>query len=134
MLTGLNRLFTILMVSAVLFSSNGLVLSIHSCLFNNSKEIDLFTDSDCCKDIDDCHNEGPCKEKKVNPTCCTSEITYLKTASVFLNKKVFHDVCFNVFEQTVSYLIPRTFSIHYPENGFLNKPAPFKLRQIPMLI
>ncbi len=134
MLSGFNRLFTILMVSAVLFSSNGLVLSIHSCLFNNSKEIALFSDSDCCRDINDCHNEAPGKENKVNTTCCTSEITYLKTASLFLNKKVFQVVCFNLFEPTVSFLISPTFSFNYPENGYLNKPTPFKLRQIPMLI
>ena len=122
------------MVPAILFSSNGLVLSIHSCLFNSSKEIALFSESDCCKITDDCHNEIPGKEKKVNSTCCNSELTYLKTGSLFLNKKVLVITLFNQFEQSVSFLFHPNYPEYYIDNGFSNKPIPFTIRKTPMLI
>lgn len=135
MLSGFNRPFITLLVLAILFSSNGLVLSLHTCLANNSKEIELFSEQSCCMDMEDCHNEGSGKEKKVNETCCSSEYSYLKTANLFLCKKDFQTSYLYPFERSFSAIFNRAdLKLFFSGNNYLNKTFQIRKLNSPMLI
>jgi hypothetical protein len=98
--------FIYLSASSILVSGNGIVLSIHTCLFNSEKNISLFKENSCCsskeKSCDSCnHDEKP----SVTTKCCTSEVSYHKINTTFLPQKSagFPEITF--FQNTFSDVI-----------------------------
>ncbi len=128
------RIFICLLALCVFFSTNGLALSIHTCLSESSKSISIFSSHDCCKDKKSCA-KGPVKNNaSFKSKCCSFSISYQKINSSFLVKKNINVLPFltsqhlsiEVKAKEVFYFYPIFQS---PDLSFLNS-----LKPLPLLI
>ena len=83
-----QRFFIYIITASIFISGNGVVLSIHTCLFSASKNVSLFEEKSCCSEKSDlCHSKYPDDKENFSSKCCTSEIIYQKINDPYKTQK-----------------------------------------------
>ncbi len=85
-MTVFKRILAIVLATVVFVSSGGVVLAVHICSKNSSKEVSLFSNQTCCSKKAPCSNSDAPKNFKKN--CCNLKITYHKVDISSINSEV----------------------------------------------
>jgi hypothetical protein len=103
-----RHLLTLLIVSSVLISGNGIVLAIHTCLSTSTKKISLFNEVSCCREemsmaCDESHSTDCVKAE-----CCLSEHVYhkLDLPSIPVKFEPLKALVIDVFQPVYQVFIP----------------------------
>jgi hypothetical protein len=109
----IKHLFTLLILSSVLISGNGIVLAIHTCLSTSTKNVSLFKEVSCCKE----ERSVGCDESPdadcIDAKCCLSEHAYhkLDLPSIPVKAEPLTALIIDIFQPVYQSIIP--FSITY---------------------
>lgn len=85
-MTAFKRILAIVLATVVFVSSGGVVLAVHICSKNSSKEVSFFSNETCCSKKTSCSNSDFQKILKKN--CCNLKITYHKVDISSINSEV----------------------------------------------
>jgi len=71
-----KKRIALLLSVIVLVSSNGIVVSAHSCFSSHSTEVSFFNQDNCCsKEKKKCHSK-PVDENTIRKSCCNIVVTF----------------------------------------------------------
>ena len=129
-----KRISICLLAFCVFFSTNGLALSIHTCISKSSKFISVFSSHDCCNTKQSCEKIPVKDSASFKSKCCSFSITYQKISSRFLVKK---NINFHAFllSQHLSLENKIWFTINFNHTfQYLNHSFSNPLKPLPLLI